>query len=118
MLHVGWAADGHPIYYAYGYSTAYNNSSIVKTLSSSYKLKSAEKPGDGESAPCWTYTGVYSADYEYIEGLSDLDECNGREGVTPEFPEGTYYYVITDEFPGVPRCFVGTLFDDFKLGPG
>ena len=118
MLHVGWAADGHPIYYAYGYSIAYDNSSILKTLSSSYQLKSGERPGDGESAPLRKYTGVYSADYEFIEGLGDLDECNGREGVTPEFPEGTYYYVITNEFPGVPRCFVGTPSDDFKLGPG
>ena len=68
--------------------------------------------------PCGTYTGVYSADYEYIEGIGDLDECNGRYGVTPEFPEGTYYYVITNKFPGVPRCFVGTPSNDFKLGPG
>ena len=118
MLHAGWAADGYPIYYAYGYSTADDNSSSVKILSSSYQLKSGERPGDGDSAPCGTYTGVYSADYEYIEGIGDLDECNGRYGVTPEFPEGTYYYVITNKFPGVPRCFVGTPSNDFKLGPG
>ena len=118
MLHVGWAADGYPIYYANGYSNANDNSSSVKTLSSSYQLRSGERPGDGDSAPCGPHTGVYSADYEYVEGLGDLDECNGREGVTPEFPEGTYYYVITNEFPGVPRCFVGTPSNDFKIGPG
>ena len=118
MLHVGWAADGYPIYYAYGFSSADDNSSSMKMLSSSYQLKSGERPGDGDSAPCGSYTGVYSADYEYVEGLGDLDECNGREGVTPEFPEGTYYYVITNEFPGVPRCFVGTPSNDFKIGPG
>ena len=118
MLHVGWAADGYPIYYAYGFSSADDNSSSMKMLSSSYQLKSGERPGDGDSAPCGSYTGVYSADYEYVEGLGDLDECNGREGVTPEFPEGTYYYVITNEFPGVPRCFVGTPSNDFKIGSG
>ena len=118
MLHVGWAADGYPIYYAYGFSSADDNSSSMKMLSSSYQLKSGDRPGDGDSAPCGSYTGVYSADYEYVEGLGDLDECNGREGVTPEFPEGTYYYVITNEFPGVPRCFVGTPSNDFKIGPG
>ena len=37
---------------------------------------------------------------------------------TPEFHEGTYYYVIANEFPGVPRWFVGTPSDDFKLGLG
>ena len=118
MLHVGWAADGYPIYYANGYSNANDNSSSVKTLSSSYQLRSGERPGDGDSAPCGPHTGVYSADYEYVEDFGDLDECNGREGVTPEFPEGTYYYVITNEFPGVPRCFVGTPSNDFKIGPG
>ena len=117
MLHVGWAADGYPIYYANGYSNANDNSSSVKTLISSYQLKSGDRPGDGDSAPCGPHTGVYSADYEYVEGLGDLDECNGREGVTPEFPEGTYYYVITNQFPGVPRCFVGTPSSDFKIGP-
>ena len=118
MLHVGWAADGYPIYYANGYSNANDNSSSVKTLSSSYQLRSGERPGDGDSAPCGPHTGVYSADYEYVEGLGDLDECNRREGVTPEFPEGTYYYVITNEFPGVPRCFVSTPSNDFKIGSG
>ena len=118
MLHVGWAADGFPIYYSYGFESANDNSSSVKSLGSSYQMKSGERSGDGDSAPCGPHTGVYSADYEYVEGLGDLDECNGREGVTPEFPEGTYYYVITNEFPGVPRCFVGTPSNDFKIGPG
>ena len=118
MLHVGWAADGFPIYYSYGFESANDNSSLVKSLGSSYQMKSGERSGDGDSAPCGPHTGVYSADYEYVEGLGDLDECNGREGVTPEFPEGTYYYVITNEFPGVPRCFVGTPSSDFKIGPG
>ena len=62
MLHVGWAADGYPIYYANGYSIANDNSSSVKTLISSYQIKSGDRPGDGDSAPCGSYTGVYSAD--------------------------------------------------------
>ena len=39
--------------------------------------------------------------FEYEEGYGDLDECNGRVGVTPEFPEGIYYYVVTDISPDV-----------------
>ena len=38
-------------------------------------------------------------DYEYIEGPRVLDECNGIFGVTPEFPDGIYCYVVTDDFP-------------------
>jgi hypothetical protein len=117
MLHIGYAADGFPIYYMYGYTNANDSNSELMTLSPSYQLKSGERPGDGDTAPCGEYTGVYTADYEYIEGLGDLDECNGRDGVTPEFPNGTYYYVITDSYPGIPRCFVGNPSLDFKIGP-
>ena len=26
--------------------------------------------------------GAFTQDYEYVEGLGDLDQCNGRFGVT------------------------------------
>ena len=117
MSIIGWAADGFPVYYHYGHIDAYDGSSSLSLLNSSYKLKAGERPGDGVSSPCGSYTGVYTADYEYIDGLGDLDECNGREGYTPEFPNGTYYYIITDEYPGIPRCLVGQPSTDFSIGP-
>ena len=58
--------------------------------------------------PGGTFDGTFVDDYEYIAGSGDLDECNGREGVTPEYPEGTYYYVLTDTFPFIPRSYRGT----------
>ncbi len=112
----GWAADGFPIYYKYGYSTSDDPGSGVKELKSSYQLKSGDRGGDGASAPDGTHDGTYIQDYEYVEGLGDLDECNGRTGVTPEYPDGTYYYVITSDFPKVPNCFVGTPSEDFLIG--
>ena len=118
MTLLGIAADGFPIYHKYGYAVVNDNTSAIKILKSSYRLKSGERPGDGESAPCGEYSGIYTNDYEYVAGLGDLDECNGREGVTPEFPDGTYYYVITDEFPYVSRCLTGTPSNSFRLGGG
>ncbi|BDS14945.1 YHYH protein [Aureispira anguillae] len=115
MTLVGWAADGFPIYYKYGYSDPQDATSAVVELTSSYQLKTGERPEDGTNGPCGTYNGIYSNDYEYSNGLGLLDECNGRTGVTPEFPNGTYYYVITDDFPSIPRCFVGTPSNDFKI---
>ena len=108
--------DGFPIYYKYAYSVAFDEASPVLAMSSSYRLKSGYRPGDGETAPCGEYNGIYSNDYEFIPGYGTLDEANGREGITPEYPNGTYYYMITDEFPAVPRYFVGTPSQDFKLG--
>jgi hypothetical protein len=93
MTLIGYAADGFPIYYKYGFADANDSTSSIIELLSSYQLKMGDRPGDGDSAPCGQYTGIYSADFEYVTGLGDLDECNGRSGITPEFPNGTYYYV-------------------------
>lgn len=117
MMLVGWAADGFPIYYKYGYADANDSNSSVVELNSSYKLKSGTRPGDGISAPCDTYNGKYVNDFEYIHGSGQLDEANGITGVTPEFPNGTYYYVLTDAFPGIPRYLAGTPSSDFRLQP-
>ena len=115
MTLIGYAADGFPIYYKYGYSVADDNSSTIQIMTSSYQLKSGDRPGNGITAPCDEYNGVYSNDYEYVENLGSLDEANGRNGVTPEYPDGTYYYVLTEEFPGIPRYFKGSPSDDFKI---
>ena len=116
MTLIGYAADGFPIYYKYAYAIATDHSSSVVEMTSSYQLKSGDRPGDGFTAPCDVYNGIYTNDYEYLEGLGTLDEANGRTGVTPEYPEGTYYYIITDSFPAIPRYFRGTPSSDFKIG--
>ncbi|MCK0132080.1 YHYH protein [Flavobacteriaceae bacterium F08102] len=118
MTLVGWAADGFPMYYKMGYKDPMDPTSEVIQLKSSYVLKQGERPGDGISAPNGVYSGKYVRDYEYQKNYGDLDECNGRTGVTPEFPEGTYYYVVSDEFPSASRCFMGTPSNDFKIGGG
>ncbi len=116
MLLLGWAADGFPIYYKYGYAST--ESTQLVELTSSYRLKEGNRPGDGITAPSGAYDGTYARDFEYVEGLGDLDKANGHLGKTPEFPDGTYYYVITDRFPSLPRFFVGTPNKSFKVESG
>jgi hypothetical protein len=116
MTLVGYAADGFPIYYKYAYSSPSDATSAVVEMTSSYRLKTGPRPGNGITAPCGTYNGAYSNDYEYVPGLGTLDQANGRTGVTPEYPKGTYYYVITDAFPAIPRFFKGTPSADFQIG--
>lgn len=118
MVQVGWAADGYPVYYKYAYSVASDANSAIEEMTSSYELKIGEREGDGVSEPCGEYNGRYEQDYKYTEGLGDLDACNGRTGVTPEFPNGTYYYLITADFPLIPRCFSGTPDNSFRVGGG
>lgn len=118
MIQLGWAFDGFPVYAAYGYKDANDAASGIVELSSSYRLKKGNRPGNPEG-PGGAYDGTYAADYEYVDGFGDLDESNGRTGVTPEFPGGTYYYVITDEFPSIPRTWVGTPDESMRRGrPG
>jgi hypothetical protein len=76
-------------------------------LKSSFKIKKGSRPKTS-GQPGGTYDGIFVEDFEYISGSGDLDECSGRFGVTPEFPEGTYHYVLTEDFPFVPRAFRGT----------
>ena len=123
MTLVGWASDGFPVYARYGYSNANDSNSSIKTLTPSYRLKSepdANRPNiltaliggpDQETTNPNTPIpmGAFTQDFEYVEGLGDLDQCNGRFGVTPEFPEGIYYYVVTDDFPFFTRCLKGDI---------
>ena len=48
--------------------------------------------------------GTFQQDYSYVAASGDLDESNGRTGVTPEFPSGIYHYYITDTYPYIQRC--------------
>ncbi|MFO0789548.1 MAG: YHYH protein [Pirellulales bacterium] len=118
MLLIGYAADGYPIYAEYGHETAADANSLLKKLRSSYQLKKGRRP-TGDDGPGGMYDGTFVQDYEFTEGSGDLDQANGREGVTPEYPAGTYYYVVTDAFPFIPRYFHGEPDRSFEkqLGP-
>ena len=107
MTLVGWAADGFPIYARYGYTTATDVTSTIKLMRGSYRLKSS--PDANRPATSLYAMGTFTQDYEYVAGFGDLDECNGRTGVTPEFPGGTYHYFATDSYPFLQRCVKGRL---------
>ena len=119
-VQIGWASDGFPIVYKYGPAAS---GSGVEKLSSSYRLKSGTRSGDGVTAPCGEYNGKYTNDYEFVDGIGDLDECNGiSRSITLTTPAGrnetfNYFYVITDEFPIIGRCLSGTPDNDFSKRP-
>jgi hypothetical protein len=106
MTLVAWAADGFPIYANYGYTTATNASSALKEMKGSYRVKATVDPTRPSTSNF--PLGHFVQDWEYAAGLGDLDECNGRTGVTPEFPQGIYHYYITKTYPFIQRCLKGT----------
>ncbi len=119
MILLGWAADGFPIYAGKGHSMANDAATPLVQLHSSYQLKAGKRPG-GNRGPGDVYDGTFGNDYEYQVGSGDLDECNGRFGVTPEYPKGIYHYHITPEFPFISRGWKGEPDRSFfkRGGPG
>jgi hypothetical protein len=100
---LGFAADGFPVYGPYGYADP-KGKSATKKLKSSYRVKSGSRKG----GPGGRYNGKFTQDWAFVSGAGDLDQCNGRFAATPEFPGGTYHYVLTDTFPFIPRCWMGS----------
>ncbi|MBX9654623.1 YHYH protein [bacterium] len=117
---IGWGADGFPIYATHGYQDPNDSSSRIVELKPSYRLKKGRRPGGlrGDlSSPGGSYDGTFVNDYEFIEGLGDLDECNGRVCVTPEYPDGTYAYFLTEDWPSIPRLLRGEPDPSFRKHP-
>jgi len=95
---IGFAFDGYPIYGPYGYG----NDGNIKEMLSSYRLKQG-RTGHG---------GI--DDWEYVEGLGDLDECNGIMSKIPETDHHTYHYhasILSGSgeigFPYFILCYTG-----------
>jgi hypothetical protein len=113
---VGFALDGFPVYARYGYTDATDAGSAVKVMKGSYQTKAT--PDAGRPSTSTYPMGAFTQDYEYVAGSGDLDECNGRTDVTPEFPCGIYHYYITDTYPFIQRCEKGTPSGGGEMGPG
>jgi YHYH protein len=84
---------------------ATNATSALKVVTGSYRLKTSVS--STRPAASLVPLGAFAQDWEYAAGTGDLDECNGRVGVTPEFPNGTYHYYSTDSYPDFQRCIKG-----------
>jgi hypothetical protein len=103
---LGYAFDGFPIYGGYSYTNTDGTGAIVR-MQSSYQLRDITARttlSDGTALPANQYgpaidathpLGYYIEDYEYVEGLGDLDEHNGRFCETPDYPNGIYCYFVT-----------------------
>lgn len=102
---IGYAYDGYPIYGAYGYANADGTGGITR-IKSGYKARNItqrSQHADGSTVDngpdiSTTYPiGYFREDYEWVAYTTDeyLDVHNGRQCVTPEYPEGTYAYFAT-----------------------
>jgi hypothetical protein len=103
---IGFAADGFPIYGAYGFQNT-NGTGDITRIKSAYQLRNISvrthwadgtDVADGPVVSSTYPLGYFREDYEYIAhpGQQEyLDASNGRFCVTPEYPNGTYCYFAT-----------------------
>ncbi|MGB1032595.1 MAG: YHYH protein, partial [Flavobacteriales bacterium] len=100
---IGFAFDGYPVYGAVGYANA-DGTGGLEIIASSYQerdITTRTTYADGSTVTAGPDVsaqypiGWYKEDYEYVAGSGHLDEFNGRECVTPEYPDGTYAYFAT-----------------------
>jgi hypothetical protein len=108
---IGFAFDGFPIYGSYGYANT-NGTGGTARMRSSYQLRNittrttlpdgtALSPAQyGPAVSTQFPLGYYVEDYQYVAGLGDLDQYNGRFTVTPDYPAGTYAYFATIDAAG------------------
>ena len=101
---VGFAADGFPIFGSW-----FDDDGTVRKALPSYRLKTGTRQAvSGYTTPSGDYDGTYRDDYEYIEGLGDLDECNGMQ------VDGVYGYFISDAYPYIMGCLKGQMDPSFN----
>ena len=84
---IGWAYDGNPIYGPYAYANPSDINSSLKFLESGYVLSTS----DIVDRPSGFPAGFFVEDYKF-NNSGDLDQYNGRYGITPDFPNGVYAY--------------------------
>lgn len=101
IILVGFAHDGFPI--CYSKSGKYKPSFQLSTESRTGDACSYNnsKQGMEKELKDTKPDGTFVSDWNYVEGLGELDECNGIE------VDGKYTYFVTDEYPYVTRCLKG-----------
>ena len=106
---IGFAADGYPIYGSYFLDA---ETASVRKVVSSYHLLEGNRPGPDNNDPGGSYNGTYIDDYQYIENSGDLDQCNGM------VINDQYGYYVTDSYPWVLNCFIGSVDNSFSKNAG
>jgi hypothetical protein len=112
LVHVGFAKDGYLMYYSKSgmYQSGYSLTATPRIgTDCTYTSPSVQIDEDLTGT---TPDGTYVSDWEHTAADGVLDECNGA------VIDGEYTYVITDEYPYIPRCLMGEFTESTPQGGG
>ncbi|NND75464.1 MAG: YHYH protein [Ilumatobacter sp.] len=100
LVHIGFAADGHLMYFSK--SGAYQSGYALSTEGRTGADCVASGPfGTTIALDGTTPDGAYTSDWVWSDDTGDLDACNGTT------IDGEYVYIVTDTYPYVSRCLMG-----------
>ncbi|WP_181197431.1 YHYH protein [Enhygromyxa salina] len=99
---------GDPAGYWHWHLTAENSQSVLDAFDIT-EVSCTDIPQKTEGLVGFAKDGypIYSP---LVDGTvpDDLDACNGKFGVTEDFPDGIYhYYAVHEEAPNLPTCIMG-----------
>jgi hypothetical protein len=108
---IGFAFDGFPVYGPYGYDDPNDTQSGIVRIETAYQLRGISdrttlaggitlQPNEYGPSLAAESLGSYIEDYEYVANSGHLDQYNGRECTTPEYPNGTYAYFTSLDASG------------------
>jgi hypothetical protein len=112
LIMVGFALDGFPIYYSKSgkYKPSFRLTEDLRTGDAcAYRNP---KQGMDKNLQNSQPDGTFVSDWEYVDGLGQLDECNGT------MIDGAYAYFVTDDYPYMSRCLKGEFKENRRGGPG
>lgn len=106
LVHIGFAKDGFPMYYSKSgkYKPSYQLTAADRTgMECLYgnRTQKIQENLEGTKAD-----GTFVQDWVYVEGLGDLDKCNGIN------IDGNYIYLVTNEYPYVGRYLNGEFIEE------
>lgn len=102
---IGYIFDGSPVYGSYGYSDPNDASSSLTRMTTSWQKNNNLVSSGRTNGPAVDSTyplGSFINDFTFQRGSGTLDEFNGRQCVTPEYPNGIYAYFATTDANNVP----------------
>lgn len=111
LIMLGFALDGFPIYYSKSgqYKPSYKLVDELRTgeVCTYRNPKNSMQKNLNKTQP----DGTFVSDWEYVDGLGNLDECNGT------VLNGQYTYFVTQEYPYMSRCLKGEFTEKRPQGP-
>ena len=110
---LGYAADGFPIYGPEGPS----DPDDLESPPAPAPLELPAPAGQARRRPGGRFDGTFVEDFDTCPVSATSTSATAAPGRRPSIPDGTYYYVLTDEFPFIPRRYRGTPDTSFRHGP-